>query len=94
MARVTSDTSEFIFDRIIRVLSFIGQSFLMIYLRDVQRKLAEYHKERNTRIKDFSIIFRDLPKSIGIQKKIKDFLGNLKLENKIQIEEIFLMPKI
>ncbi len=46
----------------------------MVYLRDVQRKLAAYHTERNTRIKDFSIIFRDLPKINGIQGRLTEFL--------------------
>lgn len=70
MSRISTDTNEFEFDRIIRSLSFIAQSFFMIYLRDVQRKLAAYHTERNTRIKDFSIIFRDLPKINGIQERL------------------------
>ncbi len=58
-------------DRIVRGLAFIGQAFLLVYLRDVQRKLAAYHHERNTRIKDFSVIFRDLPKTPQIQKHLR-----------------------
>jgi len=52
----------------------MGQAVLLVYLRDVQRKLASYHQERNTRIKDFSVIFRNLPKITKIQKNIRDFL--------------------
>lgn len=66
----------------------------MIYLRDAQRKLAAYHHERNTRIKDFSVIFRNLPKMAGIQKNIKEFMSELDMEVELKVEEIFLMPKI
>ena len=48
--------------------------FLLLYFRDSQKKLAAYHVERNVRIKDFAIIFKNLPKSKGIQKSIRDFL--------------------
>ena len=30
-------------DRILRGMSFAGQALLLVYLRDVQRKLAMYH---------------------------------------------------
>jgi hypothetical protein len=63
-------------------------------LRDVQRKLSAYHHERNTRIKDFSVIFRNLPKITKIQYNIKQFLENLDVQPHIKVEEIFLMPKI
>lgn len=65
-------------------MSFIGQALLLVYLRDVQRKLAMYHDERNTRIKDFSVIFRDLPKSPQIQLHIKQFIHKLDPTIKIQ----------
>ena len=59
---------------LIRILSFVGQLFLLIYFRDSQKKLAAYHIERNVKIKDFAVIFKNLPKSKGIQKSIKEFL--------------------
>jgi PIN domain nuclease of toxin-antitoxin system len=44
LARVSQDIHDRDpFDRIIRSLSFIAQFLLMIYFRDVQRKLAAYH---------------------------------------------------
>lgn len=73
-------------------MAFIGQAFVLLYLRDSQRKLDQYHHERNTRIKDFSVIFKNLPKITNIQKSIIDFIKNLEIP--LKIEEIFLIPKI
>ncbi len=43
ISRIESDIAKMELDRIIRGLAFIGQAFLLLYLRDVQRKLAAYH---------------------------------------------------
>lgn len=72
ISRVSSTTSDI--DVLIRILSFIGQMFLLLYFRDNQRKLAAYHVERNIKMQDFTIIFKHLPKVKGIKKKITDFL--------------------
>jgi len=61
MARVTPNAKFLTIDRLIRSMSWIGQAFLLLYFRDVQRKLDSYHQERNTRIKDFSVLFKNLP---------------------------------
>jgi hypothetical protein len=70
MSRVTPNPQDLSIDRLFRILAFIGQAFLLVYFRDVQRKLDEYHHERNTRIKDFSVIFKNLPEILNIQKSI------------------------
>jgi hypothetical protein len=61
MSRVTPNAKFLAMDRLIRGLAWIGQAFLLLYFRDVQRKLDMYHQERNTRIKDFSVLFKNLP---------------------------------
>jgi len=44
ISRTTSDADELSLDRILRGMSFVGQALLLVYLRDVQRKLAMYHE--------------------------------------------------
>lgn len=92
MARINPNPEYLEMDRIIRCLSFLGQAAVLIYMRDVQRKLSAYYNERQTRIKDFSIIFKNLPKITNIQAKLKEFLQSFSVPPKV--EEIFLIPKI
>ncbi len=71
MARASPNLKFLSIDRLVRSLAFIGQALLLVYFRDVQRKLDSYHQERNTRIKDFSVIFKNLPQISNIQKCIR-----------------------
>lgn len=71
MSRAVPNADHMDIDRIIRFLSFIGQAAVLLYTRDVQRKLSAYYNERHTRIKDFSVIFKNLPKISNIQAKLK-----------------------
>jgi len=71
MSRVTPNPKFLAIDRLLRSLAWIGQAFLLLYFRDVQRKLDSYHHERNTRIKDFSVLFKNLPEIPHIQKVIR-----------------------
>lgn len=64
----------------------------MIYFRDSQRKLAAYHEERTLRIKDYSLIFKNLPKMNGIQKCITDFLQTECSDCQPLIKDIMLIP--
>ena len=41
ISRVAGKTSDI--DVLVRILSFCGQMFLLLYFRDNQRKLAAYH---------------------------------------------------
>lgn len=56
--------------------------------------MAAYHIERNNRITDYCLIFKNLPKVMGIKKKITDFLTSRFSGPKLTVKNIILIPTI
>lgn len=64
----------------------------LIYMRDHITKLELYYDERNTSLSDYSIMLKNIPKQIGIQKTLKEFfMKAFPIEH--EIKQITLLPE-
>jgi hypothetical protein len=59
---------------ILRLISFLIHLVGLVYMRDMIRKTNDYYDERTTSLSDYSVLFRNLPKKLGTEKRIREFL--------------------
>lgn len=59
---------------VVRVLSFLVQLGVLVYIRDLIIKTRNYYDERTCSLSDYSLMIHDLPKRKGTKKKLIKFL--------------------
>jgi len=60
---------------VVRVLSFLVQLGILIYIRDLIIKTRNYYDERTCSLSDYSLMIRDLPKRKGTRANLVKFLN-------------------
>ena len=71
---------------LIRIMSFLGLLFFLVYFRNASKHLNEYYDERNCTLSDYSVIISDLPFEKGYRKKFSDFFDKGYFSKEIQID--------
>ena len=61
-------------------------------MRDHISKLDSYYTERNTLYADYSLMLKEIPKQLGIQKKVRNFFAEA-FTQKHDIQQLTLLPE-
>ena len=79
-------------EQVLRVASFVIHFVFLVYMRDNLIKLEAYYDERTTSLSDYTVLLKYLPKTKGVQKKIKNFFMQ-EMSKPHDIKSMILLPE-
>jgi hypothetical protein len=74
--------------------SFFIQLLGLIYIRDMIKKTRKYYNERSTLISHYSLMISNLPRQVGIDKKIREFMKKGFSESEYKVEDLIVINEL